>query len=128
LRLNPRDLNDGAFNLISGNSQNGIKIVGPNASENILRGNFIGTDRTGLIIDTDGDPLNGNDLGNGASGVMIENAPRNEIVPSTSRGNNVISGNNQHGVFIIGEHASENLVLGVGIGTDVDGDIALGNA
>jgi parallel beta-helix repeat protein len=103
-------------NLISGNKQSGVRITGSNATGNKLFGNLIGTDNTGL-----------EDLANGASGVLIENAPGNFVGLNTAALPNVISGNKGDGVRIQGTGASGNMVKFNYIGTDVNGAIALGN-
>ena len=58
----------GARNLISGNTYSGVVISGSNAIENVVMGNFIGTDATGTI-----------NLGNGAEGVAIIDGSNNII-------------------------------------------------
>ncbi len=58
-------------NLISGNGGNGILIEGATASNNVVVGNFIGTDPTGSMA-----------VGNGGNGIQLENAPNNQIGPS----------------------------------------------
>ena len=105
----------GSGNLISGNSQRGIFIADAGGNGNQVQGNLIGTDSTGLF-----------DLGNGFAGVWIENAG-NLIGGSNASGRNVISGNDQSGIYILGSSASSNLVQGNFIGTDISGTVALGN-
>ncbi|MBC8402632.1 MAG: T9SS type A sorting domain-containing protein [Candidatus Marinimicrobia bacterium] len=107
----------GAGNLISGNSD-GIVIAGedPPASNNIVQGNLIGTDvngnsaipnETGIYIDASDNVIGGTEIGTG----------------------NLISGNNTDGLLIAGEgpSASNNIVQGNLIGTDITGTAALGN-
>lgn len=103
-------------NVISGNDANGISISGPLASDNLIIGNFIGTDGSGSA-----------DLGNSESGIAIYRSPRNTIGGLTAAERNVISGNNKDGVNISGRSATDNLVEGNFIGTDVSGLRALGN-
>ncbi len=110
-------------NLISGNRSAGVQIlnsetvkdptqpysdsqIGP-ASNNLIEGNFIGTDITGTPR-----------LGNG-QGVFVNDASRNTI-----RGN-LISGNSTIDVQILGENAIGNHVVGNTIGTDRDGNRTL---
>ena len=105
-----------ARNLISGNSQNGVYVTDANSTGNQIRGNFIGTDVSGLRR-----------LGNGLSGVRIE-APLNLVGGSSTAERNVISGNtNSHGVYLTGSLAYSNTVAGNFIGTDATGAAALGN-
>ncbi len=51
-------------NLISANGT-GVSIRGDTATGNVVAGNLIGTDVTGLACDQDGIPDNGDELGNG---------------------------------------------------------------
>jgi len=125
--LRERDDSRDALNLVSANGQNGIRISGVLSSDNIIRGALIGTDLSGTVIDTDGNPANGNDLGNARHGVLIQNAPKNRIEGVGTDLTNVISGNNEHGVAIIGTLASENVIRQTNIGSDINGKKALGN-
>ncbi len=104
----------GSANLISGNTWAGIMIE-QNASGNRVQGNFIGTDKSGT-----------KPLGNGASGVHIHDSSNNLIGGPVSGSANVISGNDQDGVWIDGG-ASANLVLGNSIGTNIGGTTSIGN-
>jgi hypothetical protein len=87
---------------------------------NIIEGNFLGADGTGTLA-----------LGNGA-GVQIENAPNNMIGGTTASARNVISGNDEDGVYIYGvgnrNGTVGNKVQGNFIGTDLTGTKYLGNA
>ena len=60
----------GSGNVISGNGQQGIYLVGTNGNVagNVVQGNFIGLDATGL-----------NGLGNGNAGIGISSAANNQI-------------------------------------------------
>jgi hypothetical protein len=84
----------------------------------VVQGNFIGTDVTGK-----------RDLGN-ESGVNIRGSNGNQIGGTVPGAGNVISGNEREGVSIIFDFvgtASENLVRGNLIGTDVTGTRAIRN-
>jgi len=105
----------GSGNLISGNSQCGVFIADAGGNGNRVQGNLIGTDSSGRV-----------DMGNGFAGIWIENAG-NLIGGSNASARNVISGNGQSGVYILGNTASSNLVQGNFIGTDLSGTAALGN-
>ncbi len=107
----------GAGNVISGNDSQGVIISGSGAAGNEVLGNYIGTDVNGTV-----------ELGNATHGVYISDAPSNTIGGTTAAARNVISGNGQNGVFIIGGGATGNEVLGNYIGTDVNGTADLGNA
>lgn len=103
-----------ARNLISGNNV-GVLIVGSSAIDNLVLGNYIGTDVTGLL-----------DLGNSLEGVEIEGSPGNTVGGTSPGATNVISGN-QWGVMITGPTATGTVVQGNLIGTGADQLTALGN-
>ena len=107
----------GQGNVISGNDKRGVFITGTQASGNVVRGNLIGTDRTGSAA-----------LGNKFSGVGIQNAPNNTIGGRQADAANVVSANNLSGIFVFGSESSGNIIQGNFIGTDVTGSIDLGNA
>jgi CSLREA domain-containing protein len=105
----------GAGNLISGNAQHGIDMVGA-GSQNVVQGNLIGTDITGTL-----------DLGNNNNGVAINNTSGNTIGGVSVGARNIISGNNSSGVSLQGG-AAANTVQGNYIGTDLSGSMDLGNS
>ncbi len=105
----------GPSNVISGNKLSGV-LVSSNATANIIQGNLIGPDRTGLRR-----------LGNTLSGVQIE-SPSNTIGGLTASARNVISGNTNNGIYLIGPTGSNTLVQGNFIGTDINGTAALANS
>ena len=105
---------EGSGNLISGNTWAGVWI-GNTAADNQVQGNLIGTDKTGDHA-----------LGNGASGVRITGASNNLVGGTVSGSANVISGNDQEGVWI-DQGASANLVEGNFIGTNLGGTVSVGN-
>ncbi len=107
----------GERNVISGNSGDGIELSGVGASNNIVAGNFIGTDASGT-----------QDKGNNADGVFLNSAPANTIGGATASARNVISGNGSEGITIQNTTATNNQVLNNYIGTDVTGTLALGNS
>jgi CSLREA domain-containing protein len=101
-------------NLISGNVENGITIGGPDGNGNLVIGNYIGTDYSGLAA-----------IPNTNAGVMIDNASFNVIGGTTPEERNIISGNIEN-VTITGPNATLNQVIGNYIGIDVTGNNALG--
>ena len=103
-----------ARNVISGNDV-GVLITGTGAIDNMVLGNYIGTDATGLLV-----------LGNENEGVRIEGAATNTIGGTSPAATNVISGNGW-GVTITDVGATANVVQGNLIGTGVDGLTPLGN-
>ncbi|MCS6803726.1 MAG: hypothetical protein NZ823_01110, partial [Blastocatellia bacterium] len=102
-------------NILSGNDF-GVYIFGHQASGNIVQGNWIGLNVTGRAS-----------LPNTFIGLSIDNAPGNLIGGTTPGATNVISGNQETGVFIQGAAATGNQIVGNLIGTDVTGTLALGN-
>ena len=106
----------GKGNVISGNNFHGVIISGSGATRNLIQGNFIGTDLTGTKA-----------LGNAGHGVQISNSAGNTVGGTFTAARNVISGNNIHGIFIVGSTANGNQVMGNLIGTDVTGTTKLSN-
>ena len=95
----------------------GIFIEGAGATGSVVRGDFIGTDVTGSA-----------DLGNRLSGVVIQDAPDNMVGGAQPDEGNVISANDDIGIFIVLPGASGNVVQGNLVGTDVTGSADLGSA
>jgi len=106
---------EGARNLISGNTQEGIVIQDTGTSHNQILGNYIGTNATGQ-----------GRLGN-TEGVMLAGAQDNVVGGTTASARNIISGNSSRGILIQEEGTTGNQVLGNYIGTDVTGTQPLGN-
>jgi len=105
-------------NIISGNSYSGVAISWSGTDGNTISGNYIGTDKDGLI-----------DLGNTQSGVTIALMAQNNTIGGDTPGErNLISGNDAHGVTIYGNLTDGNTVSGNYVGTDKDGSSDLGNA
>ncbi len=102
-------------NIISGNAFEGVIIDQTGTDNNIIAGNFIGTDVTGLI-----------DLGNLGSGVFIDLAGNTVIGGALASQRNVISGNQVHGIHV--SDANATIILGNLIGTNLSGTAALGNS
>lgn len=106
-------------NVISGNVGDGVGIYrveeagASSAEENLVIGNFIGTDLTGKKA-----------VPNGGNGVGIEGS-NNTIGGTTPGARNIISGNTGSGVFF---SDVLNTVQGNFIGTDVTGLQPLGNS
>ncbi len=109
-------------NIISGNGggqfvNKGIDIRG---SENIIAGNYIGTDITGTVA-----------LSPGHDGIYIHTNANNNLIGTDSDGiadlseGNLISGNGRFGIEILG--GAFNKISGNLIGSDISGTIALPN-
>jgi hypothetical protein len=103
----------GPDNVISGNGQHGVFISEDGTTGNVVSGNMIGADATGVI-----------DLGNTWSGVHVGYGTQgNTIGPD-----NVISGNDEYGVSVSSSDTVGNTISGNLIGTDATGTVDLGNA
>ncbi|MDD5382499.1 MAG: right-handed parallel beta-helix repeat-containing protein [Candidatus Margulisbacteria bacterium] len=107
---------EGERNLISGNDLYGLLIQ--SAARNEVRGNYIGTDRTGM-----------SDLGNKFDGVrLIANSTFNKIGGEQAGARNVISGNDKNGVYLGNANSVSNEVKGNLIGTKSNGMQQLANS
>ena len=105
-----------ARNIISGNND-GVGIDGSGATSNLVQGNFIGTDNSGMVA-----------LGNNRFGVFIDSFATNNTVGGTTAGaRNVISGNAGTGVAL-NSNSNSNFVQNNFIGTDLSGTAALHNS
>jgi hypothetical protein len=112
-----------ARNIISGNTH-GVFITAVGTNSNTVIGNYIGVGSDGVT-----------DVGNTLAGVSItEGASSNTIGGPTAGARNVISGNNGHGVSILGsafalpgDGTANNRIIGNFIGTDATGLLDVGN-
>jgi hypothetical protein len=114
----------GARNLISGNGGNGVSILGLHSVGEIVQGNLIGTDITGTKA-----------LGNTGSGIYVGNlgsagdAATEVTIGGTGPGDgNVISANQNHGIWISGARTTGIVLEENRIGTDIAGTEFLANA
>ncbi|HEY1598691.1 MAG TPA: right-handed parallel beta-helix repeat-containing protein, partial [Pirellulales bacterium] len=100
-------------NVIANNDQNGILIVGADAHDNHVLGNYIG-------LGSDGSTR----LPNNANGVEINDGSSNFIGGTDDGDGNLISGNTNAGILIQGSDAVLNAVYDNVIGVDVNDDPA----
>lgn len=109
-------VNDAAErNIISGNNWFGVEFLGTGTSGNVVQGNYIGTDATGLVA-----------LRNAQGGVSFWNgASNNRLGGGAAGAGNVISGH-VTGVQL-GNGVSDNRVQGNLIGLGADGSTVVGN-
>ena len=105
-----------ARNIVSGNDGSGIYVFGSGSIGNVIQGNFLGTDVTGLLA-----------LSNTFDGISIQGAIGNSIGGTNPGEGNLISGNGKAGVFLYGPGVVGNSVQGNLVGTDASGRLALGN-
>ena len=90
---------------------------------NVIAGNYIGTDVTGMAA-----------LGNGDAGIMMRNSANNTIGGTTAAARNVVAANGgsgalnaAHGIVMLLAGAFGNRVQGNYVGTNAAGTAALGN-
>src|SRR5207247_291576 len=106
----------GTRNLIANNGYgstdggSGIYLFGPASMRNQILGNVIGTDISGTIM-----------LSNSRDGVTIFAGSANVVGGPALGAGNLLSGNADTGVYILGDTASANKVQGNFIGTRPDG-------
>ena len=109
----------GARNIISGNTTFGVSISGVGGNDNVVEGNRIGTDPTGLVARP-----------NGADGVRITDvtgAVDGNTIGGGPDAGNLISGNSASGVLLQGAAVTGTRILGNALGLDPGGG-PLGNA
>jgi len=98
-----------APNVISGNTNYGVEIVGP-ATATTVSGNRIGTDPAGTAMRPNG------------TGVRVDGgATQNVIGGTTTAARNLISGNQNYGVRLTDPGTSHNTVEGNYVGTTANG-------
>jgi len=105
----------GARNVSSGNSD-GIRIDN-GSNNNVVQGNFAGTDVTGTIA-----------IPNSNFGVIVSAGSNNVIGGTVAGARNVCSGNTISGINLFTSAAANNTVQGNFIGVDSTGTTALPNA
>jgi titin len=106
----------GAANVISANGSDGIQLWGAGTCSNFVEGNLVGTDKTGTLA-------RGN-LGSALS--LIAGPTFNTVGGTVPAARNILSASAGDGVY--GYQATNNLIEGNYIGTDVTGVKALSNA
>jgi uncharacterized repeat protein (TIGR01451 family) len=108
-----------ARNVISGNFGSGVVLKSGSATGNTVRGNYIGLTAAGTT-----------NVANHTDGIQILNgASFNTIGGTTAAERNVISGNNNSGIYITSGAANcnGNVISGNFIGTDAAGTTSIGN-
>ncbi len=104
-------------NLISANSGPGLTMQGSDVDLNVINGNFIGTDVTGLLA-----------LANSGDGILITDGSRDNLVGGIyPYSGNLVSGNHGSGVHLSGASTSENRLMANVIGLDIRGYIPVSN-
>ncbi|HLX71638.1 MAG TPA: M12 family metallopeptidase [Verrucomicrobiae bacterium] len=109
--------NAAARNVLSGNGLAGALIAGAGTTNNVVEGNYAGTDVTGAKA-----------LPNGQEGVGVQDGATGNLVGGTNAGTgNVLSGNLSDGALISDIGTSNNVVQGNLAGTDPNGTNAVPN-
>ena len=106
-------------NIISGNAQNGITIDaqnGGNASNNVIEGNFVGTNAAGTA-----------GIGNTNIGIEVNDTANNTVGGVLPSARNIFSGNGGSGVFLTGSGSTGNVIEGNFVGTNAAGTAGIGN-
>ncbi len=118
-----------ARNVISANGEIGVRLVRSGSVDNVIRGNYIGTDPSGMV-----DRGNGESLGPGGSGIEVGvfsvnegYASRTTIGGTVPGAGNLISGNAGSGIVLLGTPSRDNVIQGNYIGTTATGAAPLGN-
>jgi hypothetical protein len=111
-----------ARNVISANGWAGLQVADPGTANNVVEGNYIGTDVSGART-----------LANGTYGITITNGPTANTIGGTVAGaGNVVSGNPFCNIGLGNANTTDhpvtsNVVVGNDIGTDFTGKNALAN-
>jgi hypothetical protein len=103
-------------NVISGNTNYGVFIWGSGTSNNVIQGNYIGTNAAGSAA-----------IGNANGVVLGDGIDHTTVGGLTVAARNVISGNTNNGILITGTNNSTSLVEGNFIGTSASGTAAVPN-
>ena len=100
--------------VISGNDEDGVLITGNNTDDNVVRRSYIGLNAAGI-----------GKIPNNWDGVAIANGAEANIIggslPTEAYHGNVISGNNQRGVYLSGEDTIHNEIKYNYIGVNKSG-------
>ncbi len=103
-------------NIISGNTDYGLPLFGAGATQNVIIGNYIGTDITGT-----------QPIGNTYGVLFDDGSFCNRVGGDSDAERNIISGNVGYGVFFYNNGTNNNLLKNNFIGTDYTGRHAVAN-
>ncbi|MFV9505390.1 MAG: right-handed parallel beta-helix repeat-containing protein [Oscillochloridaceae bacterium umkhey_bin13] len=108
--------NPNETNIIAGNNRAGLRLTGPGARQNQIRGNYIGAYLVGI------------DLGNDGEGIVIESGANANVLAGTADVPLIVSDNLRTGVLIQGSTTANNRIEGnTLIGVDFTEAGTLGN-
>lgn len=102
-------------NVLGANAGDGVRLEGTATRDNLVQGNFIGTDRAGRA-----------GLGNGGCGVRVQGGTQNRVGGAAPGEGNIVAGNVQGGLCLEAG-AWNNEVMGNLVGTTLSGLTALPN-
>ncbi len=105
-------------NIISGNTWQGVGIVGSGSDNNVILGNYLGTNAAGTAA-----------IPNLLSGVILFGGPKNNVIGGTSPGaGNVVSGNSSTAaIFVRDTGADGTIIQGNLIGLNATGTSPIAN-
>jgi hypothetical protein len=106
----------GAGNVVAANDGSGLQLYGAGSSGNLVLGNKIGVDASGM-----------NPLGNKLDGIFINDAPNNTVGGTTAGAANIVSANQQVGIQLFNRGTFGNVVIGNLVGANSEGRPVLGN-
>ena len=107
---------DGARNVLSGNNHFGFEVINASSQNNLLQGNYIGTDKTGLVA-----------LGNINGGAVFWGAGTGNIFGGGAAGARNVVGGNTNGGIVVGNASSGATIQGNYVGVGADGVTVLAN-
>jgi CSLREA domain-containing protein len=102
-------------NVISGNQWRGI-LIANGASSNLIQGNYIGANAAGTAALTNQD-----------IGLYVSESPNNTFGGAAAVEGNVVSGNTQIGIYLVGSGASGNAIQGNTVGLNAARTAPVGN-
>ncbi|NQU17682.1 MAG: hypothetical protein HQ564_06400 [Candidatus Saganbacteria bacterium] len=101
-------------NIISGNTEAGIRSVGSGVDSLLIKGNYVGVNAAGTSA-----------LANGTIGIYLADGASHEVGGTGSGDGNVVSGNTENGIQL--DAGSYCQILGNYVGIDASGANAIGN-
>ena len=105
-------------NVLSGNGADGLQISGPGSENNLVQGNLLGLDATGLYA-----------LANSWAGVRVFGGASSNLIGGAAPGlGNVISGNAGQGLVLADTNTTGNVIAGNYVGLNGLGQAAVANA